>query len=104
MGGFTLAESFLRAAVQLQKEHSNKLFKAILLFYQNRRHPSLNFEKLTGKAGYMHSIRVDDNFRAILETDSGVTFLFVGNHTDAYRFAERAPAVIRGRIQGPQPA
>jgi plasmid maintenance system killer protein len=105
MGVFTLADSFLRAACGLQKEQANKLIKAILLFYQNKQHPSLNYEKLNGKAAVLYSIRVDDGFRVILESGTqAVTFLFVGSHNDAYRFAERVPLAIRARIQGSQPA
>jgi plasmid maintenance system killer protein len=100
-----LAESFLKSASDLEREQANKLCKALLLFYKSPRHPSLHFEKLSGRAAAMHSIRVDDNFRVILEGGSTMTFHFVGTHDDAYRFAERIkPAAIRARIGGPEPA
>jgi hypothetical protein len=104
MGGFSLTDGFLRAAVELQKEQANKLFKAILLFYQNRLHPSLNYEKLSGTAVSLHSIRIDDNFRVILQDTTPTAFLFVGKHDKAYRFAEGVRPIIRARIHGPQPA
>jgi hypothetical protein len=78
----------------------------MLLFYRNPRHPSLHFEKLSGKAAAMQSIRVDRGYRVILEGGPMTTmFHFVGTHDDAYRAAETIrPLVIRARIGGPEPA
>lgn len=105
MTPFSLTDSFLKSAVDLQKEQANKLFKALLLFYRNPRHPSLNYEKLSGKAAAMHSIRVDDNFRIILQGMTNSTiFHYVGTHDSAYRFAERITPVISARFVGPRPA
>jgi hypothetical protein len=105
MRGYSLTESFLAAACKLQKEQTRKLCKALLLFYENPSHPGLNFEKLVGGDGTLRSIRVDDNYRAILQTGSGATvFHFVGTHEEAYRFAERVTPAIRARLAGPRPA
>ena len=105
MSPFNLTESFLRSASELQKEQANKLCKALLLFYRNPKHPSLNFEKLSGRAAAMHSIRVDNSYRVILQGGSTMTmFHFVGTHDEAYRFAERITPVIRARMAGAEPA
>jgi len=105
MAKFNLTDSFLKSACQLQKEQANKLFKALLLFYQNTNHPSLNYEKLTGKAAAMSSIRVDQAYRAILEgKQDWRTFHYVGTHDEAYRFAERVTPTISAQTGAPRPA
>jgi hypothetical protein len=105
MAVFSLTDPFLKAASQLEKGIANKLIKAVLLFYRNPKHPSLNYEKLHGQAAAMYSIRVDQGYRAILQGATGVTvFHFVGTHDDAYRFADRAIPVITARLAGPRPA
>lgn len=105
MTTFVLVDSFLKSANGLEKEHRQKLLKAMLLFYGSPQHPGLNYEKLAGKAASMHSIRIDQGYRVILEgPPASATFHYVGTHEDAYRFADKAIPVIRARVGPPQAA
>lgn len=105
MTSFSLTTKFLETAALLQKDVANKAFKALLLYYANPSHPGLHFEKLTGRAAAMHSIRVDQAFRIILQRCAAVTiFHFVGNHDTAYRFADSMAPTIVAHLRAPRPA
>ena len=101
---FYLLDTFLKSATAIERSHGAKLLRTLLRFYQNSSHPGLNYEKLQGKSG-MHSIRVDQAYRVILDgVPKSATFHFVGTHDDAYRFADKASSTIPARIGHPRPA
>jgi hypothetical protein len=59
-------------------------------FSRNPRHPSLHWEQLTGRAAGLQSVRVDDNFRIIIQPHQNTpSLVYVGPHDKAYVFAER---------------
>ena len=102
---FSLTPQFLKSAEGLEKDKTNKTFKALLLFFANRSHPSLNYEKLSGKSAALNSIRVDQGYRIILQiTSTMIVFHYVGNHDDAYRIAQTIAPVIPARLRGAEPA
>lgn len=76
-----------KALSGLSAEDRRRAAKAIRLFQDNPRHPSLNFEKLAGY-GDLYSIRIKQGHRAILRrvpgTDDEYDLLDVGPH-DIYR-------------------
>ncbi len=89
---FLVSDSFLKSAYELPKEIAPKVWKALHLFSRNRDHPSLHTEKLS--AAHV-SIRVDLQYRAILQDGEGTsTLLFVGPHDEAYRVAGRMAPVL----------
>ena len=101
MTPFNLTAQFLKAATNLEKDKANKTFKALLLYFSNQTHPGLNFEKLKGRAAALHSIRVDQGFRIVMQVSNAMTvFHYVGNHDDAYRQAETIAIVIPARLGG----
>jgi mRNA-degrading endonuclease RelE of RelBE toxin-antitoxin system len=85
----------LDSAYELPKDIARKVWKALSLLSKNPGHPGLNLEALHGKAEGLQSVRVDDQYRIILQPDPNVTrLLFVGAHDKAYQFAERLPAAV----------
>jgi mRNA-degrading endonuclease RelE of RelBE toxin-antitoxin system len=91
MRTFNINPAFFAAAHELPKEVAKKAWKALHLFSENPRHPSLQYETLRGALAGLASIRVDDNYRIILlENDRAFTLLYVGSHDKAYRQAARA--------------
>jgi Txe/YoeB family toxin of Txe-Axe toxin-antitoxin module len=89
-----LTDSFLESAYRLPKEIGRKVWKAIRALSRTPEAPGLNLEKLEGERG-LWSFRVDDNYRTIFCKGQHVTtLLFVGPHTEAYRFADTAPKTV----------
>jgi Txe/YoeB family toxin of Txe-Axe toxin-antitoxin module len=88
-----LRDSFLKAACDVPKEIGSKIWKSIHQLSRTPDASGLNLEKLSGKANWLWSIRIDQRYRTILHFDDEriMTFLFVGLHQDAYRFAETVP-------------
>lgn len=99
-----VGDSFLGSALELPKEVSRKVFKALHLFVRDRTHPGLHVEKLAG-AKDAWSLRVDQDYRVIFsERDGTPVLLFVGKHDTAYRKAgvyanmsRTTPALHQGR-------
>jgi len=88
--GYLLHASFLASAYELPKDISKKVWKALHFFSRNPRHPSLQWEQLRGRAAAFQSLRVDNNYRIIIEPDQNTPGLvYVGPHDKAYDFAER---------------
>jgi hypothetical protein len=97
-------DSFLESACELPKEIGPKVWKSIRSLSRTPDASGLNFEKLSGKADWLQSIRIDQKYRAILHVDQRITtLLFVGLHQDAYRFAERVPRSSFGSVQSRGP-
>jgi mRNA-degrading endonuclease RelE of RelBE toxin-antitoxin system len=88
----TVLDSFLSSAYDLPKEISRKVFKALKNLVNDPRGTGLHVERLNGQASDLWSIRVDDDYRIILQFSESrpPTALFVGKHDLAYRFANRA--------------
>jgi len=95
---------FLEAIRKLPNEVAKKAWKSLDLFSKNPQHPGLHLEQLQGKARGLQSIRVDDNYRLIVNhEDNFLTLLYVGTHDSAYREAERktyiSPPVNSATVQ-----
>jgi len=79
-------ESFSKNLKKFTKNNSNRanaVKKALLLFQQDSKHPSLNAEKLTGTK--IWSIRIDRGNRLFFTWSADVAvFFFVGPH-DSYK-------------------
>jgi mRNA-degrading endonuclease RelE of RelBE toxin-antitoxin system len=90
MKGVLLSDRFFDAVYGLPKEVSTKVWKALRMLFRNPESHGLNLEHLRD---HLYSMRVDLQYRIILHRDDKrvPTLLFVGNHDDAYRFAERLP-------------
>jgi mRNA-degrading endonuclease RelE of RelBE toxin-antitoxin system len=86
---FLITPEFILSAYELPKEHGRKIFKALKLFLSNPSHPSLHYEQLGGRQSKMQSIRIDDAYRIILSDGHPPRLIYVGNHDQAYRVAER---------------
>jgi mRNA-degrading endonuclease RelE of RelBE toxin-antitoxin system len=94
----TVLDSFLSSAYDLPKETTRKVFKALKNVVSDPRSPGLHVERLTGQASDLWSIRVDDDYRIILQFTEArpPAALFVGKHDLAYRFANRTGQLERG--------
>lgn len=102
MDGFVLTPPFLASAYELPKDIARKVWKSLHFFLRDPRHPSLNVEKLSGKAAGLHSVRVDDHYRIVLRRGEAATaLLFVGPHDSAYRFAQHAHEPPPKQAQAP---
>jgi hypothetical protein len=89
-GILRLHTSFLDAAHDLPQDIAKRAWKALYTFSRDPRYPGLHLEKLKGAAN-LHSIRVSDNYRIIVQQDGpSPTFVYVGPHDKAYGYAERA--------------
>jgi plasmid maintenance system killer protein len=87
---FIMTDTFLEALARAPKDIAAKLAKALNFLRRDPRHPSLNYESLHRDS--LFSFRVDQQYRVILrELETAPALLYVGNHDDAYRFAERTP-------------
>ena len=94
----TVLDSFLSSAYDLPKETTKKVFKALKNVVSDPRNTGLHVERLTGQTSDLWSIRVDDDYRIILQFAESrpPAALFVGKHDLAYRFASRTGQVKRG--------
>jgi hypothetical protein len=88
-----LHSSFLDSAKALPQEVANRIWRSLYTFSRDPRHPGLHFEKLKGAADDLHSLRVGENYRIIVQQAGPVpTLLYVGPHDKAYAYAERTTA------------
>ena len=74
----------LRSFVKNNKKNAENIKKALKLFKENPRHPSLNLEKLKGSS--IWTIRIDKSNRIFFSWINKTTALFldIGKH-DKYR-------------------
>jgi addiction module RelE/StbE family toxin len=63
-----------------------KIQKALVLFEQNPRHPSLRIHKLTGQLNNIWSLSVDISYRMLyLQDEEDIYFFDFGTHDEVYR-------------------
>lgn len=63
-----------------------KIEKQLVLFQQNRLHPSLRVHKLIGNLDNIWSISIDKNNRMLFILDEkGIYFFDIGTHDQVYR-------------------
>lgn len=87
-----IAEEFLDALVRLPDAARKKAATLLRKFRSDPASPGLNYEKIESEDPRVRSLRVDQNYRAIvLAPDSGSTYtiVYVGAHDEAYRWARR---------------
>ncbi len=92
-----LSESFLDACDKLPKNVKSKVVDTQSKLNKNTASKGLNLESIQGdSSGRKKSIRVNDDYRIILEClDNNTAILgFVGKHDDAYRWAERHSSFV----------
>ena len=93
-----LSDDFLEALNQLPRNTTKKVQRFIRKFRRNPTASGHNYETIENAADpNMRSVRIDQSYRAIvLAPDEGQTYLllWVDNHDDAYRWAERKRCVI----------
>ena len=80
---FEKTDKFDKELKNLSPIIRNKFFKNLRLFLSNKKHPSLNCEKITSP---FYSIRINKNFRAIFyyPDSESICFTHVANH-DIYK-------------------
>lgn len=89
MGSYLIEASFVDAAHELPKDTARKVWKALSLLSKNPSHQGLHLETLRGRAEGLQSVRVDDQYRIILQPGENVPrLLYVGPHHKAYQFAQ----------------
>ncbi len=93
-----LSDDFLQALNELPRNTSKKVQRFIRQFRSNPTATGHNYEKIENAADpNMRSVRIDGSYRAIvLKPDQGNIYvlLWVDNHDDAYRWAERKRCVV----------
>jgi hypothetical protein len=84
------ADTFQRALGQLEQEDpvaGERCRRRISDFQMNRVRPGWGWERLSNPD--LWSLRVTDDIRIIFRGPGVFTFLYVGRHADAYRWAGR---------------
>ena len=81
------SESFMKSLALLDPPVQSAVKIAMFDLQTNPRTPGFNLEKLL--ANDLHSGRINDNLRLIMDMDDDRTVaLYVDNHDDAYRWAD----------------
>ena len=86
-----MGDSFMDALLRLPQKIQKKTKEMITKFKQNPTSPGLNYEKIKSRDKRIRSLRVDQDYRAIvLQADNSNTFLllWVDKHDAAYDWAE----------------
>lgn len=87
-----LSQEFLEAYARIPRRKQGKVMAMVTKFRENPRSPGLNYETLATPDPNLRSIRVDDEYRAIvLKPEHGNVYvlLWVDKHDDAYTWASR---------------
>lgn len=87
-----LSQEFLEAYARIPRRKQGKVMAMVTKFRENPRSPGLNYETLATPDPNLRSIRVDDEYRAIvLKPESGNVYvlMWVDKHDDAYAWASR---------------
>ncbi|MDN3554685.1 UvrD-helicase domain-containing protein [Halomonas maura] len=87
-----LSQEFLEAYARIPRRKQGKVMAMVTKFRENPRSPGLNYETLATPDPNLRSIRVDDDYRAIvLKPEHGNVYvlLWVDKHDDAYAWAGR---------------
>lgn len=87
-----LSQEFLEAYARIPRRKQGKVMNMVTKFRENPRSPGLNYETLATPDPNLRSIRVDDDYRAIvLKPEHGNVYvlLWVDKHDDAYAWASR---------------
>lgn len=80
---------------ELERAENQQALKALEQFVRDPRHPSLNLEKLNGKAQQFQSIRASKSLRLLLAREGNAYFVLdLGPHDDLYARAERSHFVF----------
>lgn len=89
---FIIDSRFLACANNLQKAERASIWKALSGLEKHPPPAGLNVERLKGNAG-LESLRVSQQFRLIFlryPQEGTIVLLYVGNHDEAYSWANRA--------------
>ncbi len=93
-----ISDDFLEALNALPRNTTKKVQKFIRQFRSNPTSSAHNYEKINNAADpNMRSVRIDGSYRAIvLKPEQGNIYvlLWVDNHDEAYRWAERRRCVV----------
>lgn len=95
-----LSQEFLEAYARIPRRKQGKVIAMVTKFRENPRSPGLNYETLATPDPNLRSIRVDDDYRAIvLKPEHGNVYvlLWVDKHDDAYDWAARHRVDIHPR-------
>ena len=81
-----LSKRFTKAYLRLPLEIRDKVKKAIAMFEENPRHPSLQTKPIKGARGF-YEARIDKNYRMtyIRLSDDTLEMSYVDNHDDALK-------------------
>ncbi len=97
--GMSFLESLTRLPAQTQKKANEMIAK----FLHDPTSPGLNYEKIQAvRDQKLHSIRVDQSYRAIVLRSNAYILLWVDKHDDAYEWARKHNSSIHpqsGAIQ-----
>lgn len=95
-----LSQEFLEAYARIPRRKQGKVMAMVTKFRATPRSPGLNYETLATPDPNLRSIRVDDDYRAIvLKPEHGNVYvlLWVDKHDDAYDWAARHRVDIHPR-------
>ena len=97
--GISFFESLTRLPAHIQKKANEMIVK----FEHDPTSPGLNYEKIQAvRDQKLHSIRVDQSYRAIVLRSNAYILLWVDKHDDAYEWARKHNSSIHpqsGAIQ-----
>ncbi|MEC9386499.1 MAG: hypothetical protein VX393_09020, partial [Pseudomonadota bacterium] len=93
MASVAFSDKYFESLLELTPKEQSQANKAVMLFQQDRNHPSLNYEKLPAfKDNKVRSIRANQDVRIILaaaEKEDLYLMLYVDHHEPAYKWAEK---------------
>ena len=87
MNIYTSVPYIRRFKKQVKKNRSigNQVDKKIVLFLQDKNHPSLRLHKLSGQFENMWSISINDSIRILFHyVDDGIVLGDIGSHDEVY--------------------
>src|SRR5215469_7767137 len=87
-----LSKDFLLAFSNVQKSHQKKVREFFEKFQAHPESPGLNYEPVkSAREKNFYSVRIDQAYRAIVAKPDPELYvlMWVDNHDDAYRWAER---------------
>lgn len=93
MASVAFSDKYFESLLKLTPNEQSQANKAVMLFQQDRNHPSLNYEKLPSfRDDKVRSIRANQDVRIILaaaEKEDLYLMLYVNHHDTAYKWAEK---------------
>lgn len=101
-----ISQDFFNSFAALPKNKQNKVMEFLSKFRSNPEANGFNYEKIQNASDpNMHSVRIDDTYRAILIKEEGTNvylLLWVDHHDEAYEWAVRKRCILNhttGSIQ-----